>query len=328
MSTSSILKMSQLNLPAPLVVIAGPTAVGKTEIAIRVAEAIGGEIVSADSRLFYRGMDIGTAKPSLAERLRVPHHLIDVRYPDQVWSLADFQQAAAQAIREVHARGRVPFLVGGTGQYIRAVLQGWDLPPQTPDPALRAALEGWASREGGDRLHHRLALLDPEAAANIDARNVRRTIRALEVILRTGQKFSAQRQRGGSPYSLLVIGLKRPREALYARVDQRIQTMIDVGFVDEVRSLLANGYSPDLPTLSAIGYREMVAFLRGEITLDEAVVQIKRKTRRFVRHQGAWFNEDDPAIHWFEVGPETETQIEALIRDPAAWTLPGALMDM
>ena len=328
MSTSSTLKMSQLNLPAPVVVIVGPTAVGKTEIAIRVAEAIGGEIVSADSRLFYRGMDIGTAKPTPAEHSRVPHHLIDVTDPDQVWSLADFQSAAAQAIMEIQARDRVPFLVGGTGQYIRAVLQGWTLPPQAPDLALRAFLENWADVEGAYGLHHRLALLDPDAAASIDARNVRRTIRALEVIFLSGQRFSVQRQRGASPYSLLMIGLKRPRAELYQRVDQRIQAMLDAGFVDEVRGLLARGYSPDLPTLSAIGYREMIAYLRDRMTLDEAMMQMKRKTRRFVRHQGAWFSEDDPMIHWLEVGPETEFQIEALIRDPDAWTLPGPLKDI
>lgn len=325
MLTSNILKISQLDLPAPLVVIVGPTAVGKTEIAIRVAESMGGEIVSADSRLFYRGMDIGTAKPTPAEQARVPHHLIDVTEPDQIWSLAVFQQAAAQAIAEIQARDRLPFLVGGTGQYVRAVLQGWDLPPQEPDPGLRAALERWAGGVGPDGLHQRLARLDPEAAAVIDPRNVRRTIRALEVILRTGRRFSAQRQRAASPYSLLVIGLKRPRAELYQRIDQRIQAMLEARFVDEVSALLARGYSPDLPTMSAIGYREIGAYLQGRMTLDEAVTQMKRLTRRFVRHQGAWFSEKDPQIHWLGMSSETECQIEALIRDRSAWMLPGVM---
>lgn len=323
MLPSSTLKISQLNLPAPLVVIVGPTAVGKTEIAIRLAETLGGEIVSVDSRLFYRGMDIGTAKPTPEEQSRAPHHLIDVADPDKVWSLADFQRAAAQTIGEIQARDRLPFLVGGTGQYIRAVLQGWEIPDQAPDPSLRAALETWRRAIGPDGLHRRLALLDPPAAAAIDARNVRRTIRALEVILRTGRRFSVQRQRARSPYALLIIGLKRPRAELYQRVDQRIQAMLAEGFIDEVRGLLARGYSPDLPTLSAIGYREIGAYLRGRMTLDEAVNQIKRLTRRFVRHQGAWFSENDPAIHWFEMEPETETRIAALIRDRSAWMLPG-----
>lgn len=328
MLPSSILKISQLNLPAPLVVIVGPTAIGKTDIAIRLAERLGGEIVSADSRIFYRGMDIGTAKPTQAEQARAPHHLINVTDPDKIWSLADFQGAATQAIADIQARDRLPFLVGGTGQYIRAVLQGWDLPAQVPDLALRAALEAWAQVVNPAGLHRRLALLDPEAAAVIDFRNVRRTIRALEVILRTGQRFSAQRQRVSTPYSLLMIGLTRSREELYQRVDQRIQTMLDVGFVDEVRGLLALGYSPDLPTLSAIGYREIVAYLRGRMTLNEAVVQMKRSTRRFVRHQGAWFNEKDPAIHWFGMESDTESQIESLIRNRSAWNLPGAPLDI
>lgn len=319
MSTSSILKISQLDLPAPLVVIVGPTAVGKTEIALHLAERMGGEIVSADSRLFYRGMDIGTAKPSPADRACVPHHLIDVADPDQVWSLAVFQQEAARAIAAIQSRDRLPFLVGGTGQYVQAVLQGWDIPPQAPDLALRGALEKWAEALTPAGLHQRLAILDPEAASAIDPRNVRRTIRAMEVILRTGRSFSAQRQRAASPYSLLVIGLKRPRAELYQRVDQRIQAMLDAGFIEEVRGLLAQGYSPNLSALSAIGYREIVAYLKGRMTLDEAVAQMKRQTRRYIRQQGAWFSEKDPAIHWFEVGPETVDQLERLIRDRSAW---------
>jgi tRNA dimethylallyltransferase len=315
--------MLDLKLPDPLVVIVGPTAVGKTEIALRLAERLGGEIVSADSRLFYRGMDIGTAKPSRDEQARVPHHLIDVVDPGETWSLALFQQAAREAIHEIHARGRLPFLVGGTGQYVRAVLQGWDLPAQEPDPALRKALERWGNEIGGLDLHRRLAVLDPQAARLIDPRNVRRTVRALEVTLGTGRPFSEQRQRSVSPYSLLVIGLKRPRPELYRRVDERIEVMIRSGLIEEVRALLDKGYSPDLPTLSAIGYREMIAHLRGEMTLDEAVAQMKRLTRRFVRHQGAWFSENDPQIHWFEVGPGTIDEIENQIRSPNAWVRPG-----
>ena len=324
MSASSILKISQLDLPAPLVVIVGPTAVGKTEIALQVAERLGGEIVSADSRLFYRGMDIGTAKPAPADRSRVPHHLVDVTEPDQVWSLAIFQREAARAIEEIQSRDRLPLLVGGTGQYVRAVLQGWDIPAQAPDPELRVALENWAEAVTPAGLHRRLAVLDPEAASAIDPRNVRRTIRAIEVILRTGRRFSTQRQRVDSPYTLMVIGLKRPRAELYQRVDQRIQAMLDAGFIEEVRGLLARGFSPNLSTLSAIGYREIVAYLKGRMTLDEAVTQMKRQTRRYIRQQGAWFSEKDPDIHWFDVGPETVDQIERLIRDRSAWSLPGS----
>ncbi len=192
--------------PRPaLVVILGPTAVGKTEIALQIAERLGGEIVSADSRLFYRGMDIGTAKPTPAEQKRAPHHLIDVAEPDQIWSLALFQQKARQAIAEIVARGRLPLLVGGTGQYIRAVIQGWDVPKVEPNPGLRAALEDWTAEIGGEGLHRRLASLDPQAAAGIDARNLRRTVRALEVILSSGRRFSELRQSQPSPYRLLLI---------------------------------------------------------------------------------------------------------------------------
>lgn len=298
----------------PLVVIVGPTAVGKTDISIQLAERLAGEIVSADSRLFYRGMDIGTAKATPAQRARVSHHLIDVADPDQVWSLAVFQRAAYQAIAEIHARGRLPFLVGGTGQYIRAVMEGWKIPKVRSNPRLREALENWAAEIGFDELHDRLAALDPKAAARIDYRNLRRTVRALEVILRTGQQFSAQRRKEPPPYRSLQIGLTRPRKELYARIDARIDAMLEDGFVEEVKELLRQGYSPDMPTLSAIGYRKIVAYLKGETSLEEAVKLMKRHTRQFVRRQANWFKEDDPNIHWFRLEPDTAGEIEPMIR--------------
>lgn len=314
MSGLNTSRISFPDLPRPLVVIVGPTAVGKSEIALSLAERLGGEIVSADSRLFYRGMDIGTAKPSPVELARVPHQLVDVADPDEPWSLAVFQQAAGEAVRAIHARGRLPFLVGGTGQYVRAVIQSWEIPAQEPDPALRCALAEWGAQVGAQGLHERLAILDPVAAGAIDARNVRRTVRALEVILHTGRRFSDQRQRSASPYSLLMVGLQRPREELYRRVDARIDAMFDSGLVEEVRALLARGYSPGLPTLSAIGYRETAAYLRGEMTLEQAKAEMKRITRRFVRHQNSWFHPDDPNIHWFSVGENTAEEVEAFIR--------------
>jgi len=306
----------------PLVVLVGPTAVGKTEIAIQLAERLNGEIVSADSRLFYRGMDIGTAKPTPAEMRRVRHHLIDVASPDETWSLPVFQAAARAAIADIHDRGRLPFLVGGTGQYVKAVIEGWEVPPQAPDPALRRALEQWAAQVGAEGLHRRLAVLDPAAAAQIDPRNLRRTIRALEVTLSTGRRFSEQRRKAASPYALLLVGLHCPRAELYERIDRRIEAMLAAGLLDEVKNLLDQGYSPNLPTLSAIGYREMIAYLKGRATLAEAVALMKRNTRRYVRHQGAWFSANDPAIHWFRVGPNTVDEIEALIRSGKGWLLP------
>jgi tRNA dimethylallyltransferase len=299
----------------PLVVIVGPTAAGKTDAAIRLAERLDGEIISADSRLFYRGMDIGTAKPTAAERRGVPHHLIDVADPDETWSLAVFQEHARRAIAGVLARGRLPLLVGGTGQYVRAVVQGWQPPAVQPDPRLRRALEDWAGEIGGDALHARLASIDPAAAQAIDPRNRRRTVRALEVILATGQRFSAQRRMEASPYCLLTLGLNRPRPELYARIDARIDAMLAAGLVEEVRGLLAQGTSPDLPALSAIGYREMIDHLQGKQTLDEAVTQIRRNTRIYVRRQANWFKPDDPTIRWFEAGPQAVDRMEAVVRE-------------
>ncbi|HSQ26529.1 MAG TPA: tRNA (adenosine(37)-N6)-dimethylallyltransferase MiaA [Anaerolineales bacterium] len=285
----------------PLVVVLGPTAVGKTEVAIQLAEQFQGEIVSADSRLFYRGMDIGTAKPGVEQRRRVPHHLIDVAQPDEILSLTHFQEQARQVIHGICARQKLPFLVGGTGQYVRAVLEGWQAPEVAPNPRLRQALEDWAQVLGQDGLHARLTVLDPQAAQQIDARNVRRSIRALEVILSTGKPFSAQRRRGESPYDLLLLGLIRPREELYARIDARIETMFEDGLVGEVQGLLDQGYSPTLPSLSAIGYREVIRYLQGEIDLEEAKVLIRRATRTYVRRQANWFKTDDPQITWFQV---------------------------
>lgn len=300
----------------PLIVIVGPTAVGKTEISIQLAERLDGEIVSADSRLLYRSMDIGTAKPSPQERSRVPHHLIDVADPDEIWSLGVYQRAAYRVISEIHARHRLPLLVGGTGQYVRAIVEGWTVPEVKPQPHLRQALESWSEQIGPQGLHRRLAVIDPKSAHKIDYRNLRRTIRALEVILRTGRLFSAQRRQQEPPYDTYQVGLTRPREEVYARVDARIDTMLEVGLIAEVKALLDQGYSPDLPTLSAIGYREVIAHLSGKITLEQAVTLIKRRTRQFVRRQANWFKDNDPDIHWFRMGPDTLDELERSIR---AW---------
>jgi tRNA dimethylallyltransferase len=307
--------MQLLDEHIPLVVIVGPTAVGKSETSLRVAENLGGEIVSADSRLFYRGMDIGTAKPGADERARVPHHLIDVANPDERWSLTIFQEAVTAVIAEIHGRGKLPMMVGGTGQYVRAVIDGWQPPPMAPDIRLRAALEHWADELGAQEMHRRLAVVDPTAAERIEMPNKRRTVRALEVIFSTGQLFSAQRGRGETPYRLLIIGLMRSRQELYSRIDLRIEAMIAGGFKDEVQTLLDKGYSPDLNTLSAIGYREMIAHIRGEMSLDEAVTQMKRLTRRYVRQQSNWFRKEDQQIHWFDVKEGMEDDICVLIKN-------------
>jgi tRNA dimethylallyltransferase len=297
----------------PLVVIVGPTAVGKTEIAIQLAERLDGEIVSADSRLFYRGMDIGTAKPTSHELNRVPHHLIDVANPDETWSLGLFQQEANKAIKKIYARHRLPFLVGGTGQFTRSVIEGWKVPDVEADPQLRSALSNWLAVIGPEELHSKLGILDPKAAQTIDYTNARRTMRALEVIFSTGRRFSDQKIAGERLYDILLLGLTRPRAELYQRIDNRIENMIASGFVDEVERLLATGYDPDLSTMSAIGYGEMVAFLQAKISFEEALVLIKRRTREFVRRQANWFKENDPDIHWFRVEADTINKMEEII---------------
>ncbi len=298
----------------PLILIVGPTAVGKTELAIQLAERLNGEIISADSRLFYRGMDIGTAKPSREELERVPHYLIDIVNPDETLSLAVFQEKAKNIIADIHARGKLPFLVGGTGQYIRAVTQGWTPPEVVQNARMRDELERMKNENSAEWLHAKLNILDSEAAAKIDARNVRRTIRALEVILTTGKKFSEQRGQSESPYQLITIGLNRPREELYRRVDERIDLMFANGLVDEVKGLLARGYPATLPSMSAIGYRECVSVAKGLLTVEQAKVEMRRVTRIFVRRQANWFKESDPNIMWFKVENGVGQEIESLIR--------------
>ncbi len=285
-----------------LAVLVGPTAVGKTEAALELAESLSAEIISADSRYLYRGMDIGTAKPTPAELARVPHHLIDVTTPDQPWSLSQYQAAAQAAIDAIRERGRLPLLVGGTGQYVRALTEGWLLPAGAPQGPVRAELDEALARAGLAPLVARLQALDPASAARIDLRNPRRVIRALEVVLTTGESFAAQRRRQAPPYTSVLLGLTRPRPELYARIDARVDAMLAAGLVAEVEGLVARGYGWDLPAMSALGYRQIGAYLRGECSLDDAVAQIKRDTRQFVRRQANWFKPTDPAIRWFSAG--------------------------
>ncbi|MCS6907991.1 MAG: tRNA (adenosine(37)-N6)-dimethylallyltransferase MiaA [Anaerolineales bacterium] len=287
-----------------LLVIVGPTGVGKSEYAIRLAQAIGGEIVSIDSRYLYRGMDIGTAKPDIRLRQLVPHHLIDVADPDESWSLALFQQRVYEALEEIFSQSKIPLLVGGTGQYYRAILEGWQPPPVPPRPRLRECLERWLAKLEPVERQKRLALLDKGAAEIIDARNLRRVVRALEVVFSTGRPFSSQRKASPLPYPRLVIGLILPRAELYRRCDLRLQHMFEQGWVQEVESLLRKGYSPSLPSFSAIGYREIAAYLAGLLSMEQVVTQIRRRTRALIRRQANWFRIDDPDIHWFHASEQ------------------------
>jgi tRNA dimethylallyltransferase len=273
----------------PLIAIVGATAVGKTAYAIALAQRLDGEIVSADSRQIYRSMDIGTAKPTPAERAAVPHHLIDCINPDEPYSLAIYQQQAMQAIAAIAARGKTPLLVGGTGQYLAAVLQGWNIPQVAPQPDLRARLEEEARHQGAAALHARLAQVDPAAAANLSPQNVRRVIRALEVYHVTGIPISAQQTHTPPPYAITTYWLQLPTEELYQRIDARVDRMMQAGLLKEIESLLQRGYGWHLPALSSLGYIQFRAYGEGSATLAECVQRLKYDTHRFARQQKNWF---------------------------------------
>lgn len=294
-----------------LVVIVGQTAVGKTGLSLQLAAELNGEIISADSRLFYRGLDIGTAKPTTAERALIRHHLIDICEPDEIVTLAEYQRLAYAAIDGVLARDRLPILVGGTGQYVKAVVEGWGIPKVPPQPRLRRAL----ARLGGEELARWLSELDPEAAGKIDPRNVRRVIRALEVTLVRGRPISELQRKIPPPYDICMIGLTRDRELLYDRIDKRVEAMMQSGFLGEMERLYQAGYSRQLPALSGLGYRQLYAYFDGQMSLEEAVDRIKFETHRFARQQATWFRQDDPRIHWFDLGEEgVEAAILTTIR--------------
>jgi tRNA dimethylallyltransferase len=302
------------NVPRVLAIV-GPTAVGKTALSLQLGQALGGEIISADSRQIYRYMDIGTAKATPAERALLPHHLIDIVAPDGELTLAHYQRLATEVIESVWARGRLPLLVGGTGLYVQALLEGWTIPEVSPDLDLRARLTEEAQRLGYAALHATLTTVDPLAAQRIDARNVRRVIRALEVYYRTGQPISALQHKSPPGYRVLKIGLTMARAALYARIDVRVDRMIAQGLEAEVRGLVARGYADTLPSMSGLGYRQMGQYLRGEVALDEAVALIKHHTRRFVRQQYTWFRLDDTSIHWLDATCLDGAPLHNLIRD-------------
>ena len=294
----------------PLVVITGPTAVGKTAFALALAQTVGGEIVSADSRQTYRYMDIGTAKPTAEEQARVPHHLIALVDPDENLSLAEYQRLAYRAIDAIHARDRIPILTGGTGQYVTAVIEGWTIPEVPPNEALRAELQTFAAQHGHEALIQRLASLDPVAASKVDGRNIRRVIRAIEIVQTTGTTMDYARRKHPPPYRAFRHGLTIAREQLYERADARIDEMMRAGFLEEVRGLLAHGYKRELPAMSGLGYRELAAFLAGETTIDAALEATRRATRDFIRRQYTWFRGHDEGFRWHDV---TETSAEAFV---------------
>jgi tRNA dimethylallyltransferase len=287
-----------------LVAIVGPTATGKSRLAIWLAQALGGEIVSADSRQVYRFMDIGTAKPGPEELSLVPHHLIGVVNPDDDFGLAQYHELAYQAISDIQGRRKLALLVGGSGQYVWSLLEGWQIPRVAPDHEMRRRLEERAAAGGKTGLYRELAEVDPAAAQQIGPHNARRIIRALEVYRSLGVPFSQLKRKKAPPFRTLVIGLTAPREELYRRIDLRVDGMIAQGLVAEVEGLLGMGYHLGLPAMSGIGYGQIGRFLKGELTLDTAIQQIKSETHRFARHQYAWFQLKDSRIRWFDIGRE------------------------
>lgn len=298
----------------PLVVLLGPTAVGKTELSLHLCERIGGEVVSADSRQIYRGMDIGTAKATPAEQARAPHHLLDLCDPDQVFTLAEYQQMAYTAINDIHRRGRVPCLVGGSILYVRAVTEGLRIPAAPPNAALRARLEEQLAEQGLGSLAADLQRIDPATAGQIDLRNGRRVLRALEIVLTTGQPKVALEGADPPPYRLLQIALTRERSALHGRIDRRVEQMVAEGLVEETQRLLDKGYAPTLPAMTSLGYREMIAYLGGRMTLAQAVERIQIETHRFVRHQMTWLRKLS-GLHWFDLDVVHPDAIEQFVAE-------------
>ncbi len=286
----------------PVVILVGPTAVGKSEVAIGLAKRLAGEIVTADSMQVYKGMDIGTAKPTPAERNGVPHHLIDIVSPDEAFNVARYREMAHRVIADIHARERLPIVSGGTGLYIRAVLDEFLLPGAGSDPLVRAKLEAEAAEHGKQALYERLQEIDPETAERLHPNDVRRVIRALELYETTGKTMSQhlkEAQKKEPRYHAIRIGLTRPRAELYRRIDQRVEQQIADGLVDEVRRLMQR-YQLNKTARQALGYKEIIDYLEGKSTFEEAVERLKRETRRYAKRQYTWFRRDE-RLRWFDL---------------------------
>jgi tRNA dimethylallyltransferase len=304
-----------MNRPAPLLItLVGCTAVGKTDLAIQLARRLGGEIIGADSRQIYRYMDIGTAKPTPEERVAAPHHLVDFVDPDEEFSLARYQDLASAAIEAILARGHQPLLVGGTGQYLQAMLEGWNVPRVAPQPELRAALAAEAEQVGVEALFQRLAVADPVTAGRIGPTNLRRIIRALEVLEVSGEPISTQQTKTPPPYRRLVLWLDLPREVLYERIDRRVDQMMGMGLLDELHGLQQRGYGWELPAMSSLGYREFQPWFAGAAALETCVQTLKWNTHAFARRQIAWFKRLPDQVK-IEAGPAALDHALALVGD-------------
>lgn len=296
-----------------LLVLIGPTAVGKTELSLELAKSLNAEIISGDSMQVYRGMNIGTAKILPEERQGIPHHLIDIRDPEEPYSVADFQEACTSLIADITARGRLPFIVGGTGLYIESVCYGYRFSEAGADDRFRAEQQLYADTYGTEALHARLKAVDPESAKRLHPNDTRRIIRALEVQHLTGETKSAQLagQKKDSPYEFCIIGLSMDRAELYRRIERRVDLMLEQGLVREVEDLLRRGLPKDAVAMQGLGYKEIIPYLKGERTLEESVALLKRDTRRFAKRQLSWFRHMD-YIHWIEAGEKLDKKLQAI----------------
>ena len=307
--------MTSAHTNKPLVAVVGPTATGKSNLAIYLALEFDGEIINADSRQVYRYMDIGTAKLSREELALVPHHLIDIINHDEDFSLGQYKEMVTEIITDMHERGKLPILAGGSGQYVWALLEGWVIPKVEPDPELRRRLEERAAEGKAEELFRELQEVDPEAARTIDPRNVRRVIRALEVSSQTGKPFSQLRTRQAPPFDTLIIGLTTDRKELYRRIDLRVDSMIENGLIDEVKKLTEMGYGAGIPNMSSIGYKQISMYLDGEISLESAVHQVKTETHRLVRRQYSWFSLSDERIKWLDIQDDFKEEARNLVAE-------------
>ncbi|WP_442604025.1 tRNA (adenosine(37)-N6)-dimethylallyltransferase MiaA [Paenibacillus sp. KN14-4R] len=286
----------------PLLVLVGPTAVGKTQLSLTLAEQYKCEIISGDSMQVYRGMDIGTAKVSMEERARVPHHMIDIHDPSDAFSVAEFQERVRDLIPQINNRGHLPFIVGGTGLYVESVCYNYQFSEANSDEQLRQELDTYAIEHGDQALHDMLREVDPASADRLHPNDRRRIIRAIEVFRVTGTKLSEQLagQKKESPYNLCIVGLTMDRALLYKRIEERVDEMMQQGLLDEVKRLLAEGYDPYSVAMQGLGYKEMVGHLQGEYSLEGAIELLKRDTRRFAKRQLSWFRHMKD-IHWVDV---------------------------
>jgi tRNA dimethylallyltransferase len=297
----------------PLVILVGPTAVGKTAASIGLAKALNGEIISGDSMQIFKGLDIGTAKITKEEMQGVPHHLIDIKEPWETFSVAEFKRLADEAIADIHDRGKMPIIVGGTGFYINSVLYEYHFGEADTDEAYRAELEQYAEAHGNEALWNILQEKDPDSAAKLHSNDTKRVIRALEVLHVTGIPASERQStvdKQTMRYNAVYIALNMPREVLYDRINRRVDIMIQDGLEAEVRTALANGVAQDALSMTSIGYRQMIQYFNEEISFDRAVELIKRDTRHFAKRQLTWFRHD-PNIQWVDKWGKTDEQVEA-----------------